>query len=40
MNNFEFYSPTRFVFGKGAEEKIGSLVKTNGGSKVLLHFTP
>ena len=38
MNNFEFYSPTRFVFGKGAEEKIGSLVKTNGGCKVLLHF--
>ena len=24
MNNFEFYSPTRFVFGKGAEEKISS----------------
>ena len=38
MNNFEFYSPTRFVFGIGAEEKIGSLVKANGGTKVLLHF--
>lgn len=38
MNNFEFYSPTRFVFGKGAEQKTGSLVKANGGRKVLLHF--
>ena len=38
MNNFEFYSPTRFVFGKGAEAKIGPLIKANGGSKVLLHF--
>jgi len=38
MTNFEFYSPTRFVFGKGAEEKVGALVKANGGTKVLLHF--
>lgn len=38
MNNFEFYSPTRFVFGKGAEKRIGELIKANGGSKVLLHF--
>lgn len=38
MLNFEFFSPTRFVFGKGAEEKVGQLVKANGGTKVLLHF--
>jgi len=38
MTNFEFYSPTRFVFGRGAEEKTGALVKANGGTKVLLHF--
>ncbi len=24
MDNFEFYSPTRFVFGRGAEEKTGA----------------
>ncbi len=38
MNNFEFYSPTRFVFGRGAEQRLGELVKANGGTRVLLHF--
>ena len=33
MNDFAFYSPTRFVFGRGAEEKVGSLVKGCGGKK-------
>jgi hypothetical protein len=27
MENFEFYSPTRFVFGRGVESKVGELVK-------------
>ena len=38
MENFEFYSPTRFVFGRGAESRVGELVRKCGGSKVLLHF--
>ena len=38
MNNFEFYSPTRFVFGKETENRVGELVKANGGSKVLIHY--
>ncbi len=38
MNNFDFYSPTYFAFGKGKESETGSLVKRFGGSKVLLHF--
>ena len=38
MDNFEFYSPTRFVFGRGAEGKTGALVRKFGGTKVLLHF--
>ena len=38
MDNFEFYSPTRFVFGRGAEKSTGELVKRYGGTKVLLHF--
>ena len=38
MNDFEFYSPTRFVFGRGAERKTGALVRAFGGSKALLHF--
>ena len=38
MDNFAFYSPTYFAFGKGEEMKAGSLVKRFGGSKVLIHF--
>lgn len=38
MNNFSFYSPTYFVFGKGTEKSAGKHVKRFGGSKVLLHF--
>lgn len=38
MNNFTFYSPTYFVFGKNQEENAGQYVKRFGGSKVLLHY--
>ncbi len=38
MNNFSFYSPTEFAFGKGMESSCGSLVKKYGGSRVLLHY--
>ena len=38
MDNFEFYSPTRFVFGRDAERKTGELIRRHGGTKVLLHF--
>ena len=38
MDDFEFYSPTRFVFGRGAERKTGALVRKCGGTKALLHF--
>ena len=38
MDNFQFYSPTEFVFGKDKENEAGFYVKKHGGSKVLLHF--
>lgn len=38
MENFEFYSPTFFEFGRGAEAKTGELVKKYGGHKVLIHY--
>ena len=38
MNNFSFYSPTCFVFGKDSESQTGSLVRRFGGSKVLIHY--
>lgn len=38
MNNFTFYSPTYFVFGKDTEAQAGNLVRRFGGSKVLIHY--
>ena len=38
MENFEFVSPTHFVFGKGAEEQVGAKLAERGASKALLHF--
>ena len=38
MENFNFYAPTYFAFGKGKESEVGALVKRFGGSKVLLHY--
>lgn len=38
MNNFTFYSPTYFVFGKDEENNAGKYVKRFGGSKVLIHY--
>ena len=38
MLNFEYYTPTKVVFGKDTEKQAGELVKTFGGTKVLVHF--
>jgi len=38
MNNFNFFSPTFFVFGKGRENEAGKYVKRFGGTRVLIHF--
>ena len=38
MENFNFYAPTYFAFGKDRENDCGELVKRFGGSKVLLHY--
>lgn len=38
MNNFKFYSPTEFVFGKNTEKNVASLIKKHGGKKVLVHY--
>jgi len=38
MNNFSFYSPTYFAFGRDQELEAGALVKRFGGSKVLIHY--
>lgn len=38
MDNFSFYAPTYFAFGKDTENETGKLVKRFGGSKVLIHY--
>jgi len=38
MNNFTFYAPTYFAFGKDTENEAGKYVKRFGGTKVLIHF--
>lgn len=38
MDNFTFYAPTYFSFGKDAENETGKLVKRFGGTKVLIHY--
>ena len=37
-SNFEFYSPTRVIFGKGTEQRVGALVREYGGSRVLIVY--
>ena len=38
MENFTFYSPTFFAFGKDTENEAGEYIKRFGGTKVLIHY--
>ena len=38
MNDFQYYTPTKVVFGRGTEEQAGQLVKEQGGTRALVHF--
>lgn len=38
MDNFTFYNPTRFFFGRGEENHAGDRVRRAGGTKVLIHY--
>ena len=38
MNDFTFYAPTYFAFGRKSEQAVGSLIRRFGGSKVLIHY--
>lgn len=38
MDNFTFYSPTYFAFGKNTENAVGGYVRRFGGHKVLIHY--
>ena len=38
MNNFQYYTPTRVIFGKDTEAQVGALVKEQNCTKVLVHY--
>ena len=38
MNNFVFYNPTEFVFGKATEMQVGALARKHGARKVMIVY--
>ena len=38
MENFNYYTPTKVVFGRGTEEQVGELVREQECKKVLVHY--
>ena len=38
MNDFTFYSPTYFAFGKDTENEAGAYVRRFGGTRVMIHY--
>lgn len=38
MFNFQYYTPTKVVFGKGSVDKVGELAAGQGAKKVLIHY--
>ena len=38
FENFEYFTPTKVIFGKNAEQEIGTLIKTFSAKKVLIHY--
>ena len=38
MRDFTYYAPTEVAFGKGAEQRLGKLLKRYGATKVLVHY--
>ena len=38
IKDFNFYAPTRVVFGKSSEEKIAELIVAHRAKKILIHY--
>lgn len=38
MFNFEYYAPTRVIFGRDAEARTGQLLQELGFRRVLIHY--
>ena len=37
-SSFDYYTPTKMIFGRGVEEKAGEMAKAFGAGKVLIHY--
>lgn len=38
MNNFNYWAPTKVIFGRDAELEVGKEIASRGGHKVLVHY--
>ena len=38
MFGFNYYTPTKVIFGKGTESRVAELVREFGGKKILIHY--
>ncbi len=38
MRKFEYYAPTRVIFGKDTHHKVGEIIKEYGFKKIMLHY--
>lgn len=38
MQNFNYFTPTKIVFGKDTEQQVGELIKAQHCNKVLIHY--
>lgn len=38
MATYKYFTPTKVIFGKGAEDQVGALLKESGARRVLLHY--
>ncbi len=38
MFDFKYYTPTKVMFGKNAEDKVAQLIQEFGGKKVMIHY--
>ena len=37
-NIYTYYTPTKVIFGRDAEDQVGNLIKAQGCKKVLIHY--
>lgn len=38
MQNFEYFTPTKVLFGKGTENQVGELIQSRNCKRVLIHY--